>query len=70
MAIYNTIGQKIRKLVDQQYIAGIHKIKWDGVGPGGLPVTGGVYIMRFEAKTCKDFGRNHFVAAKKMIYLP
>ncbi len=47
--IYNTLGQKVRTLVNQELTAGIHTIEWNGLGDKDEPVNSGVYFYRFTA---------------------
>ena len=42
--IYNTLGQQIDTLIDTQYAAGFHSVRWDGKDRNGNPVSSGVYI--------------------------
>ncbi|MCZ6800753.1 MAG: T9SS type A sorting domain-containing protein [Nitrospirae bacterium] len=54
ITIYNTRGQVIRQLVSQNYPAGEHAIKWDGLDQSGKAVSSGVYLYRLQAG---DFSR-------------
>lgn len=47
--IYNTLGQRIRSLVDRSIPSGRHMVRWDGTNDAGIPVAGGVYICRMIA---------------------
>ncbi len=47
--IYNTLGQKIRTLVDEKKEAGRFTIKWNGCDDQGLFVGSGVYFIRMRA---------------------
>lgn len=49
MMIYNSLGQKVRTLVDGRMNAGYHHVTWDGRNDHGSPVGSGVYIYRFDA---------------------
>lgn len=49
LAIYNTLGQKVRTLLDQPAEAGIHSVMWNGRNDAGQPVASGIYVYRFEA---------------------
>jgi len=47
--IYNTLGQQIVTLVDAQYAAGFHNVRWDGKNRNGTQVSSGVYLYRIQA---------------------
>ncbi|MCB0286590.1 MAG: T9SS type A sorting domain-containing protein, partial [Calditrichaeota bacterium] len=49
LVIYNVLGQKVRTLANQQFQAGYHEVKWDGMNDYGVRAATGVYIYRFEA---------------------
>jgi len=44
VCVYNSLGQKIRTLVDELQQAGIHKVIWDGRNDKGKQVTNGIYF--------------------------
>ena len=49
LKIYNTMGQLVRTLVDDQLqVAGKHKVLWDGMNDAGNRVATGVYIYALE----------------------
>ncbi len=47
--IYNTLGQQIETVVDTQYAAGFHSVRWDGKNRNGSPVSSGVYLYQIQA---------------------
>jgi flagellar hook assembly protein FlgD len=47
--IYNTKGQKIRTLLDENLSKGSHYSIWDGKDNNGLNVASGVYIYRLKS---------------------
>lgn len=47
--IYNINGEEIRTLVNEQYIGGEHKIRWDGTDGNGNPVSKGFYLYQIKA---------------------
>ena len=49
LVIYNTLGQKVRTLVNNRIEPGYHSVVWDGRSQDGRTVASGVYIYRFEA---------------------
>jgi hypothetical protein len=44
LGIYNTRGQLIRLLAEDEMSAGYHTVLWDGTNSRGLPVPSGVYF--------------------------
>lgn len=56
LTVYNTLGQEVVILVNEEVSAGTHKTSWDA---SGLP--SGIYFARLEA--------NSFVATKKMVLM-
>lgn len=61
LAIYNILGQKVRKLVNKKQSAGFYSIEWDGLNEQGATVASGVYVYRIVAED--------FVQTKKMLLL-
>jgi len=55
LAVYNTLGQTVRTLVDGERPAGMQSVVWDGRDDAGLTVASGVYLYRLEVPG-KDFG--------------
>ena len=51
MEIYNITGKRIVTLKDAQENAGNYSIRWNGRDDFGRPVSGGVYLCRFQAGT-------------------
>jgi hypothetical protein len=58
LKIFNTLGQEVRALVDAQYEAGYHGVRWDGKDENGHTVSSGVYLYKLEAES--------FAQVKKM----
>ena len=48
LEIYNTLGQRVRTLVDEVQTPGRHQISWDARDQGGAPVAAGVYLSRLQ----------------------
>ena len=46
LAIYNTLGQRIRTLVSGVRSAGVFTVTWDGKNDLGKPVTSGIYMYK------------------------
>ena len=61
LAVYNTIGQKIRTLLDAPQAAGMHLVQWDGKNDRGQQVSSGVYFYKINA--------GKFVKTKRMMML-
>ena len=61
LEIYNTLGQKVRTLVDNRQASGNYSVRWDGTSNEGNIVTGGYYFYILTID-------NH-VEAKKMLFL-
>ncbi|MFA6108192.1 MAG: FlgD immunoglobulin-like domain containing protein [Candidatus Latescibacterota bacterium] len=60
--IYNSLGQRVRTLVDAHHATGEYAVQWDGRDAGGAKLTAGVYIYTMRAGT--------FVENRKMVLLP
>jgi Secretion system C-terminal sorting domain len=56
LAVYNTLGQKVAELINREFEAGYHEVRFDA---GGL--ASGVYLYRIEAA--------NFVSTKKLLLL-
>jgi hypothetical protein len=61
VAVYNTLGQLVRTLVDQHRDAGRHATMWDGRGENGMAQSTGVYLYRIRV--------GNDVFSRKMLYL-
>ncbi len=59
LIIYNTLGQKIRQLVDDLCAEGVYSVYWDGLDEFENTVTAGIYFYQIHAEG--------FVTTKKMI---
>jgi len=49
LAVYNSLGQKVRVLADGPRSAGLHAVMWDGRDEAGRSVSSGVYFCRMQA---------------------
>jgi len=58
IVIYNTLGQKVRTLIQDVREPGSYKVVWDGRNDAGIQVASGVYIYMIRA--------GNFVKSKKM----
>jgi len=61
LEIFNIIGQRVTTLLDGEFKAGDHIVRWDGKNSNDQPVASGIYLYRLRAKD--------FVATKKMVML-
>ena len=48
--IFNILGQRVATLIDEDQIAGSHRLLWSGTDSRGLKVNSGVYFCRLTAK--------------------
>ncbi|RMF59440.1 MAG: T9SS C-terminal target domain-containing protein [Calditrichaeota bacterium] len=48
LEIFNTLGQRIRELVNGFRIAGVYQITWDGTSDNGQSVASGIYLYRLQ----------------------
>ncbi|MCY3734752.1 MAG: T9SS type A sorting domain-containing protein [Gemmatimonadaceae bacterium] len=58
LAVYNSLGQKVRTLVSGAHAAGEYAVTWDALDDGGAPAASGVYLLRMAAG---GFTRTHRV---------
>jgi len=61
IVIYNTIGKRVRTLIDQTFLPGRYRFSWDGTDGFGNQVASGVYIC----KACHPTGIDKI----KIIYM-
>jgi hypothetical protein len=47
--VYNTLGQAVSTLVEEELPAGYHKVNWDGRNEQGRKVSAGVYFYQIKA---------------------
>ena len=59
--IYNSLGQHIRTILDEEKMPGTYTIKWDGKDVNGLSVATGVYYYQLYA--------GEFASSKKMLLI-
>jgi hypothetical protein len=55
--VYNTLGQVVKTLVDQDQQSGIHSVNWDGKDDQGRQAAAGVYVYRIHANGYDDTKR-------------
>lgn len=61
LEIYNMLGQKIKTLIDQNQMAGVHRAIWNGKNEFGEAVASGIYLYRIQS--------NNFTATKRMLLI-
>ena len=61
VVIYNSLGQRVATLLDEQQSAGLYSVKWQGRNDNGRQMASGLYIYRLET--------NETVQMKKFILL-
>ena len=49
VTVFNSLGRKVRTLVDGELPAGAHRAAWDGRDEGGEPAASGVYLARLRS---------------------
>jgi len=59
--IFNIVGQRVRRLVDEKMMPGVYVVDWDGKDERGNPVSSGIYFYRMQAGDFSDM--------KKMVLL-
>ncbi len=48
LTVYNTAGQEVARLADEELDAGFYKSTWDGLNAQGQPVGSGVYLYTLQ----------------------
>jgi len=61
--IYNSKGQKVRTLIDENQEAGYHNITWNGKDDSGRTTSSGIYFYKIKT------GDGKFSSTKKMILM-
>ncbi|MFQ5752899.1 MAG: T9SS type A sorting domain-containing protein, partial [bacterium] len=51
--IFNTKGQQVITLIDQDYMVGIHEVVWDGLTDSQTSAPSGLYLCRFQTKNIR-----------------
>lgn len=49
LRIFNTLGQEIRRLVDEEKTAGCYTTRWNGNNAAGIAMASGIYLVRMES---------------------
>ncbi|MBN1480796.1 CotH kinase family protein [candidate division KSB1 bacterium] len=50
LAVYNTMAQKVRVLIDGQMVAGTHHVHWDGTDENGSRVANSIYFYSLQSE--------------------
>ena len=50
LAIYNTLGQRVRTLVETDQASGVYQVTWNGRDDSGQRVASGVYVIRLSTQ--------------------
>ena len=45
IAIFNTVGQRVKTLINNMMMPGNYKIQWDGTNDSGIGTASGIYIV-------------------------
>jgi hypothetical protein len=61
LTIYNTLGQKVKTLLNSSKSPGVYEVQWNGVNDNGQMVSSGVYFYKLEA--------GDFIKTKRMLLL-
>ncbi|MDD3732863.1 MAG: FlgD immunoglobulin-like domain containing protein [candidate division Zixibacteria bacterium] len=61
LMIYNSLGQRVKILVNETQKDGTYLVKWNGTDDNGQKVSSGIYLYRIEA--------DHFIQTRKMLLL-
>lgn len=51
LEIYNTKGQKVRSLLNENFTEGMHTVLWDATDDSGCTVASGLYFYRLKSST-------------------
>jgi len=67
LEVYNTLGQKIRTLVNKSLPAGLHQVYWDGNNEKNESVGSGLYLIKFIA--IAENSRSSYQKTQKILFL-
>ncbi|MFC1489678.1 putative Ig domain-containing protein [Candidatus Latescibacterota bacterium] len=62
ISVYNTLGQRVKTLMNENLNSGIYKLLWNGTDEAGLEVSSGVYIITLRNNT--RFDTKHILMLK------
>ncbi len=61
LTIFNSLGQKVRTLLNSRLPAGHYQVRWNGLDRSGNQVSSGIYYYRLEHRSAVDVRRMMFV---------
>ncbi len=61
LEVFDLLGRKVKTLVREEQVTGVHTVQWNGTNDAGTPVASGMYVVRLRA--------GEFVAPRKMLLL-
>ncbi len=61
LKIYDFLGREVKTLLNNEVVAGLHSIQWNGTDNNGKKVASGIYIYKLNS--------NNFVTSKKLLLL-
>jgi len=50
ISIYDLLGKRVKKLLEDELVSGTHEIIWDGRNELGIKAPSGIYIFQMESK--------------------
>jgi len=65
LEIFNLMGQRVRRLVAEEQVAGQYELRWNGTNKKAQIVPGGVYFYRLSAQTDKQT----YTVQRKLLFL-
>ena len=61
LLVYNTLGQLVRTLIDENRSPGQYRVIWNGRNDSGVSISAGTYICLLKA--------DEYVAQRTLVYL-
>ncbi|MHB9030991.1 MAG: amidohydrolase/deacetylase family metallohydrolase [Candidatus Latescibacterota bacterium] len=61
MLIYNSLGQKVKTLINESKLSGRHSVIWDGTTEEGITASSGIYFVILRSKQQTDVLRIHYL---------
>lgn len=68
LVIYDILGRKVRTLINNNMLPGVHAIKWDGRNKEGSSASSGIYFYRLKVVSSGS-GSEVFVKTHKMVLI-
>lgn len=69
LSLFNTLGQKVIRLVHAKQEAGYYQVQWNGRNTLDQSVASGLYIVRMQAKNLADRKAPGFIKTKKLMLI-